>query len=50
MGWFAGMALLPFMKSEVHFLVENMWFPYCVCAGCAIVGGLLMLCIQRVST
>ena len=49
MGWFAGMALLPFFKSEAHFLVEHMWLPYCVCAGCAILGGLLMLCLQRVS-
>ena len=49
MGWFAGMALLPMMKSEVNFFVEHMWFPYCVCCGLAILGGLLMLCIQRVS-
>ncbi|CAB3984725.1 Hypothetical predicted protein [Paramuricea clavata] len=48
MGWFAGMALLPFFKSEAHFLVDHMWLPYCVCAGCAILGGLLMLCLQRI--
>ncbi len=49
MGWFVGMALLPFFKSQAHFLADNMWLPYCVCTGCAIFGGLLMLCIQRVS-
>ena len=50
MGWFAGMALLPFLKSQAHFLITHMWLPYCVCAGCAILGGLLMLCLQKVST
>ena len=48
MGWFVGMAALPYFKSEAHFLVEHMWLPYCVCAACAVLGGLLMLCLQKI--
>lgn len=48
MGWFAGMAVLPFLKSQAHFLVTNMWLPYCICSGCAILFGVIMLCLQRI--
>ena len=48
MGWFVGMALLPFMYKHVEFLSEKEWLPYIVLLAFAIIGGILILCVQKV--
>lgn len=48
MGWFLGMAILPCFKSQAHFLASNMWLPYSICSGAAILVGIVMLCLQKI--
>ena len=48
MGWFVGMLLLPLMYKHAEFLSEHNWVPYIVLLAFAIVGGILIICIQKV--
>lgn len=48
MGWFVGMVCLPLLYKHSEYLSEHTWLPYIVLCAFAIVGGVLILCIQRV--
>lgn len=48
MGWFVGMVCLPLLYKHSEYLSEHSWLPYIVLCAFAIVGGVLILCIQRV--
>ena len=49
MGWFVGMALLLLLFKHSVYLSEHNWLPYIVLSAFAIAGGILILCIQKVS-
>ena len=49
MGWFVGMAFLPVLHEHSWYLADNNWLPLIVLIGFAILGGLLIICLQRVS-
>ena len=48
MGWFLGMALLVLMQQHSEFLSKNHWVPYVICSGFALIGGIVILIIQKV--
>ena len=48
MGWFVGMALLTLLYKHSVYLSEHNWLPYSVLSAFAIVGGILILYIQKV--
>ncbi|KAM7447183.1 hypothetical protein ABFA07_004615 [Porites harrisoni] len=47
MGWFVGMALLTLLYKHSVYLSEHNWLPYIVLSAFAIVGGILILYIQK---
>ncbi|XP_046845021.1 transmembrane protein 198-like [Xenia sp. Carnegie-2017] len=47
LGWFLGMALVPVFSSETNFLSKNLWLPYSINVGCAVLFGLLIICLQK---
>jgi hypothetical protein len=48
MGWFVGMAFLPVLHEHSSYMAENNWLPLVVLIGCAIIGGILIICLQKV--
>ena len=49
MGWFVGLAFLPLLYKHSEYLSEHNWLPYVILCAFAIAGGILILCIQKVT-
>ena len=49
MGWFVGLAFLPLLYKHSEYLSEHNWLPYIILCAFAIAGGILILCIQKVT-
>ncbi|KXJ29542.1 transmembrane protein 198 [Exaiptasia diaphana] len=48
MGWFVGMAFLPLLSEHSAYLNENTWLPFVILFACAILGGILIICLQKI--
>ena len=49
MGWFIGMAFLPLLYKHSEYLSEHNWMPYLILSAFAIVGGIIIICMQKVN-
>ena len=48
MGWFVGLTILPLLYKHSEYLSEHNWVPYLILGGFALVGGIAILCAQKV--